>query len=162
MSELAGGIHFLKGNQKPMSRIIPIALSVAVLSVSTSRVFAESGAKTATGHTPPAQNTSIESLKGKPKTTLKVAKTDMVMYVGDLHCKHCAKSLTGKLYTVKGVKTVRADIKADVAVITPQNEEKPRSQGSLGWPPRSPASRPSSSSAPKARTSWTRRPKSPS
>ena len=45
------------------------------------------------------------------------------MFVGNLHCKHCAKNLSSKLYTVKGVKSVRADIKADVAVITPQTKK---------------------------------------
>ena len=75
-------------------------------------------------HTTSKADTSLESLAKKPKTTLKVAKGDTIVYVGDLHCKHCAKSLTSKLVTVKGVKSVRADIKADVAVITPQSKKK--------------------------------------
>ncbi|MEM8946663.1 MAG: heavy-metal-associated domain-containing protein [Planctomycetota bacterium] len=111
-----------------MSRSLAIALSVAVLSSSATLALAESSKKvepaTTAQHTPPKQDTSLDSLKNKPKTTLKIAKTDTVMYVGDLHCKHCAKSLTSKLYTVKGVKSVRADIKADIAVVTPQNKKK--------------------------------------
>ncbi len=75
-------------------------------------------------HAPPKADTSLKSLKDKPKTTLKIAKGDTIVYVGDLHCKHCAKSLTSKLVTVKGVKSVRADIKADVAVVTPQTKKK--------------------------------------
>ncbi len=75
-------------------------------------------------HAPPKADTSLESLKDKPKTKLKVAKGDTIVYVGNLHCKHCAKSLTSKLVTVKGVKSVRADILADVAVVTPQTKKQ--------------------------------------
>ncbi|MCH8839611.1 MAG: heavy-metal-associated domain-containing protein [Planctomycetes bacterium] len=54
------------------------------------------------------------------ETTLKIDKTDTVIYVGDLHCKTCAKKIARKLYAVKGVVKVRADVKANVAVVTPQ------------------------------------------
>jgi len=60
----------------------------------------------------------------KPKTKLKLTKGDTIIYVGDLHCQHCAKSLASKLYTVKGVVKVRTDLKADVAIITPQAKKK--------------------------------------
>lgn len=59
----------------------------------------------------------------KPTTTLKIAATDTVIYVGDLHCKTCAKKISRKLYAVKGVVKVRADVKADVAIITPQQKK---------------------------------------
>ena len=54
------------------------------------------------------------------ETTLKVAETDTAIYVGDLHCKSCAKKIARKLYVVKGVVKVRTDVKANVAIVTPQ------------------------------------------
>ena len=65
-----------------------------------------------------------EESKKKVKTKLPIGKTDTVITVGDMHCKHCAKKIAGRLYTVKGVVKVRTDVKADVAVITPQTKKK--------------------------------------
>lgn len=109
-----------------MSRNITAVFSAFLIaSVALAASHQVNGEEQAHSHAPPkVADTSLESLKNKPKTTLKIAKGDTLMYVGDLHCKHCAKSLTSKLYTVKGVKSVRADIKADVAVVTPQSKKK--------------------------------------
>ena len=65
-----------------------------------------------------------EITKKKVKTKLPIAKTDTVITVGDLHCKTCAKKIAGRLYTVKGVVKVRTDVKADVAIVTPQAKKK--------------------------------------
>lgn len=54
------------------------------------------------------------------ETKLKIAKTDTVIQVGDLHCKTCAKKIARRLYTVKGVMRVRTDVKANIAIVTPQ------------------------------------------
>lgn len=62
--------------------------------------------------------------KKKVKTKLSIGKDDTVIIVGDMHCKHCAKKIAGRLYTVKGVAKVRTDVKADVAIITPQKKKK--------------------------------------
>lgn len=75
-------------------------------------------------HTPPAVKVTLEDLKKRPKTKLKIAKSDTVLHVADLHCAHCAKNIASKLYTVKGVVKVRTDIKADVAIITPQSKKQ--------------------------------------
>lgn len=58
------------------------------------------------------------------KTKLKIDKIDTVITVGDMHCKHCAKKIASKLYTVKGVMKVRTDVKADVAIVTPQKKKQ--------------------------------------
>jgi copper chaperone CopZ len=64
---------------------------------------------------------STESAATVPvETKLKIAKTDTVIHVGDLHCKTCAKKISRRLYTVKGVMKVRTDIEADVAIVSPQ------------------------------------------
>lgn len=65
-----------------------------------------------------------DKAKKKVKTKLPIGKTDTVITVGDLHCKTCAKRIAGKLYTVKGVVKVRTDVKADVAIVTPQKKKK--------------------------------------
>jgi copper chaperone CopZ len=58
------------------------------------------------------------------KSKLKMAKNETAIYVGDMHCGHCAKKIAGKLYTVKGVLKVRTDVKADVVIVTPQKKKK--------------------------------------
>ncbi len=79
-----------------------------------------------TPHTAPAPSapTTSTSKDSKPKTKLKLAKNDTIIYVKDLHCKHCAKKIASKLYAVKGVVKVRTDLKADVAIVTPQDKKK--------------------------------------
>ena len=62
--------------------------------------------------------------KKKPKTKLKIGKDDTVISVGDMHCKHCAKKMASKLYTVKGVVKVRTDVKAGIAIVSPQKKKK--------------------------------------
>ncbi len=57
------------------------------------------------------------------KAKLKMAPTETVIYVGDMHCSHCAKSVASKLYTVKGVTQVRTNVKADLAIVTPQKKK---------------------------------------
>ncbi|MGI9429452.1 MAG: heavy-metal-associated domain-containing protein [Bythopirellula sp.] len=105
------------------------ALTTLALSLSTAQVNAEPTAAApakpaAEHHAPPAVKVTLEDLKKRPKTKLKIAKSDTVLYVADLHCAHCAKNVSSKLYTVKGVVKVRTDIKADVAIISPQSKKK--------------------------------------
>ena len=54
---------------------------------------------------------------------LKVAPNETALFVGDMHCKTCAKKVAGKLYAVKGVMKVRTNVKEDVAIITPQQKK---------------------------------------
>lgn len=68
--------------------------------------------------------TPIASSTPPVKTTLKIAKTETAIYVGSLHCKSCAKKVARKLYAVKGVVKVRADVKANVVVVTPQRKKQ--------------------------------------
>lgn len=97
-------------------------LTCVTLSLAVSRATAAVTEAT----TPAAASTpaTAETKVPKPKTKLKLAKNDTVIYVKDLHCKHCAKKIAGKLYAVKGVVKVRTDLKADVAIITPQAKKK--------------------------------------
>jgi len=73
-----------------------------------------------------ADHAAAPAAKASPpvKTKLKIAKTDTTIYVGDLHCKSCAKKVARKLYAVKGVVKVRSDVKADVVVVTPQRKKQ--------------------------------------
>ena len=73
---------------------------------------------------PQTDGSKGESKAAKPETKLKLAPNDTVIYVGDLHCAHCAKKIASKLYAVKGVVKVRTDIKADVAIVSPQAKKK--------------------------------------
>lgn len=49
----------------------------------------------------------------------------VAVYVDDMHCKNCAKKIARKLYTVPGVLAVHADVKQNVALITPQKGKDP-------------------------------------
>jgi copper chaperone CopZ len=53
-------------------------------------------------------------------TEVKLAPGETAIYVGDMHCAHCAKKISGKLFRVKGVKKVRTNVKQHVAIVTPQ------------------------------------------
>ena len=69
----------------------------------------------------PAPPAEAGSPAGSPvETKLKIAETDTTIYVDDLHCKTCAKKIARRLYTVKGVVKVRTDLKANVAIVSPQ------------------------------------------
>ncbi len=55
---------------------------------------------------------------------LKLAKNEIAIYVGDMHCSHCAKKIAGKLYRVKGVVKVKTDVKQNLAIVTPQAKKQ--------------------------------------
>lgn len=55
---------------------------------------------------------------------LKLAKDEIAIYVGDMHCSTCAKKIAGKLYRLKGVVKVRTDVKKNLAIITPQAKKQ--------------------------------------
>jgi copper chaperone CopZ len=62
-----------------------------------------------------------EAAPAKPVATkLKIAATETAIYVDDMHCAGCAKKISGRLYRLKGVVKVRTDLKAHLAVVTPQ------------------------------------------
>ena len=46
-----------------------------------------------------------------------------VIFVEDMHCKHCAKRLARKLFAVAGVKKVKANIEHDFAVVIPETKK---------------------------------------
>ena len=52
--------------------------------------------------------------------SLKVTKTETVIFFEDLHCATCAKKVTSRLFKQKGVMRVRTSVKLDAAVVTPQ------------------------------------------
>jgi len=58
------------------------------------------------------------------KTKLKMTPTETVIYVESLHCKTCAKKIARKLFAVKGVTKVRTDLKANLAIVTPQKKKQ--------------------------------------
>ncbi|TWU28086.1 heavy-metal-associated domain-containing protein [Bythopirellula polymerisocia] len=58
------------------------------------------------------------------KKALKMAPAETAIFVGDMHCGNCAKKVARKLYAVKGVTKVRTDLKIDVAIVTPQQNQQ--------------------------------------
>ena len=98
------------------SKILRTLFALLMLAIVAPGALAEDAAQHAAA--PTAESTPAV------KTTLKIAKTDTAIYVGDLHCKSCAKKIARKLYAVKGVVKVRSDVKADVVVVTPQRKKQ--------------------------------------
>ena len=47
------------------------------------------------------------------------------IHVTDMHCEHCAQEIRRKLYVVPGVKTVKTVLKANVAIVVPQQQRQP-------------------------------------
>jgi copper chaperone CopZ len=54
------------------------------------------------------------------QTKLKAAPGDTTVLVTKMHCAGCAKKVAGSLFKLKGVKSVRTDYKANLAIVTPQ------------------------------------------
>jgi copper chaperone CopZ len=48
-----------------------------------------------------------------------------VIEVHNMHCNDCARKIASKLYGVPGVVAVRTNVKANVAIITPQQQRRP-------------------------------------
>ena len=73
-----------------------------------------------------ADETPLSESKDIPavKKALKMGPTETAIFVGDMHCKNCAKKVARKLYAVKGVTKVRTDLKVDVAIVTPQRNQE--------------------------------------
>jgi len=99
-------------------------LVVALLSFVSNNASAEPATAVTTAVQTATPTTEAVSPPAKPKTQLKLAPNETVIYVKNMHCKHCAKKIASKLYTVKGVKLVRTDLKANVAIVTPQAKKK--------------------------------------
>jgi len=107
-----------------MPCIQPIALACFICLASTLAISHAEVATPATAAPATVAPATAPKADAKPKTKLKLAPNDTVIYVGNLHCKHCAKKIASKLYAVKGVVKVRTDLKADVAIVSPQAKKK--------------------------------------
>ncbi len=102
-----------------------VAFTLAVSQANAAPAVAEAHTHThdhghAHAHAPKADGTKWVA----PKTKLKNTKNETLIYVDEMHCGHCAKKITSKLYAVKGVVKVRTDVKAGLAIVTPQNKKK--------------------------------------
>jgi len=72
--------------------------------------------------TPSARADGPAAAPAKPQ--VKAAANETVIYVVDMHCEGCAKKVSSRLFKLKGVMKVRTDIKADVAIVTPQTKKQ--------------------------------------
>jgi copper chaperone CopZ len=100
-----------------------VALTFAISQANAAPAVTEAHAHThdhAHAHAPKADGTEWVA----PKTKLKSTGEETLIYVDEMHCGHCAKKITSKLYAVKGVVKVRTDVKAGLAIITPQAKKK--------------------------------------
>jgi copper chaperone CopZ len=51
------------------------------------------------------------------------AVTYTTIYVQDMHCGECAKTIARKLYAIPGVVEVRADVAKNIAYVVPQKDK---------------------------------------
>src|SRR6185295_3215393 len=49
--------------------------------------------------------------------------TYTTIYVQDMHCGECAKTIARKLYAIPGVVEVRADVAKNIAYVVPQKDK---------------------------------------
>ena len=101
-----------------MSRLVVLSLLLLVTLWSNTNADAEE----ATPETPatPAAAATAEPVKSK----LKIAANDTAITIDDMHCAGCAKKIAGRLYRLKGVVKVRTDVKANLAIVTPQAKKE--------------------------------------
>ncbi|MEM9351432.1 MAG: heavy-metal-associated domain-containing protein [Planctomycetota bacterium] len=100
-----------------MLRIIPTAFLLSALLLTPANAEDKHGSD--------KEASELTSLVNKtPEKGLKMAKTETVLFVDDLHCKTCAKKISGKLYAVKSVAKVRTHVKKDYAIVTPQKSKQ--------------------------------------
>ncbi|MEQ8210010.1 MAG: heavy-metal-associated domain-containing protein [Lacipirellulaceae bacterium] len=66
-----------------------------------------------------------KSIKKEP--ALKLAPEQTAVYVEKMHCGHCAKKIVRKVIVLKGVKSISTDVKANLAIVTPQKKKQVKS-----------------------------------
>ena len=72
----------------------------------------------------PVKTEDAQDISKSTEKKIKLSADETALYVVDLHCKTCAKKIAGKLYSVKGVKRVRTNVKTDLVIITAQKNKK--------------------------------------
>lgn len=92
-----------------MMRLVLVAMVAALVSINSLHLVAEEAKP---------QAAAAETAK------LKLAPNEVAIYVDDMHCAGCAKKISGRLFKVKGVVKVRTDLKADLAIVTPQAKKQ--------------------------------------
>ena len=96
-----------------------MTLEKTVAIIASFIILATSGDLFADQKSAPTERPVIER-DGEQK---KEKKVETIVYVTDLHCKHCAKRLARKLFAVPGVTKVRANVKQDMAIVMPEKDK---------------------------------------
>ena len=65
--------------------------------------------------------------KAEKEPVLKLAPEQTAVYVEKMHCAHCAKKIVRKVIVLKGVKSISTDVKANLAIVTPQKKKQVKS-----------------------------------
>ncbi|REJ64935.1 MAG: copper chaperone [Planctomycetota bacterium] len=71
----------------------------------------------------PAASLAAELAEGSTTIAAELPERSTTITVDDMHCKHCAKKIAAKLYLVPGVLEVRASVKANKALVVPQQNQ---------------------------------------
>ena len=67
----------------------------------------------------------VASLSHTAAFAAKTTATYTTIQIKDMHCSSCAKKIANKLYRIKGVMEVRADVKKNTAYIVPEKKATP-------------------------------------
>lgn len=65
--------------------------------------------------------------KAEKEPVLKLASGQTAVYVEKMHCAHCAKKIVRKVIVLKGVQSISTDVKANLAIVTPQKKKQVKS-----------------------------------
>lgn len=76
---------------------------------------------------PPAESQNQAKKKTEKKPVLKLAPEQTAVYVEKMHCAHCAKKIVRKVIVLKGVQSISTDVKANLAIVTPQKKKQVKS-----------------------------------
>jgi copper chaperone CopZ len=68
---------------------------------------------------------TLVSAAAASRQPLLAASPGTVIEVHNMHCNDCARKIASKLYGVPGVVAVRTNVKANLAIITPQQQRRP-------------------------------------
>jgi len=110
------------------SRTAFVSVALLLLAIFSPHVIAAQPTQT-------TLQTTTTTVQTDPKQSkLKLAPNQTAIYFKDLHCKHCAKKVARKVFTVKGVVRVKTDLKTDIVIVTVQAKKKLVPVAQTGWP----------------------------
>lgn len=104
-----------------------VTLAVSPLAVAAPQTPSKSQATAKPQAVVKVESKDKSTKKAEKEPVLKLAPEQTAVYVEKMHCGHCAKKIVRKVIVLKGVKSISTDVKANLAIVTPQNKKQVKS-----------------------------------